>query len=66
MGRVTFDWPAGLTFVGGIAVCKALDADGDVVFIDRSAGELRIPELVGLLQLTVRRLEHAYLDEAST
>lgn len=63
---MTFDWPAELTPLGGIAVCKALDADGDVVFIDRSAGDLRIPELVGMLQLTVRRLEHAYLDEAPT
>lgn len=60
---MTFDWPAGLTFVGGIAVYKALDADGDVVFIDRSAGELRIPELLGMLQLTVRRLERTYLGE---
>lgn len=61
---MTFDWPAELTLLGGIAVCKALDADGDVVFIDRSAGDLRIPELVGMLQLTVRRLEQSYLGEA--
>lgn len=45
---MTFAWPEDMTLLGGIAMVKALDADGEVVYVERSFGDLLIPELLGM------------------
>ena len=53
---MTFAWPQDMTLLGGIAVVKALDADGDVVYVERTFGDLLIPELLGMVDVVGQRL----------
>jgi len=57
------DWPDGCTLIGGIAICKALDEAGNVIFVERSFGDLLIPELLGMIDLTAHRMRWMYWDE---
>ena len=53
------DW----VVIGGYGVLKVMDEDGEVYFLDRMVGELRVPEAVGMLQLSIARMTQQFCAE---